>query len=94
VSKEGGDLADFITLWTAYSPTGPWSVPVPVVSSPAGHDGPPGERSLQYTPLSHPDIRTRSGALLISVSRNTDDIDLLFDEPQVGRVLFHEVPLV
>ncbi|MBN1092976.1 DUF4185 domain-containing protein [Blastococcus sp. TML/M2B] len=93
ISKEGGDLADWISMWTSDSPTGPWSDPVPVLSSPAGHDAPAGSRNLQYTPLSHPDIRTQSGALLVSVSRNTDDIELLFDEPQRGRVLFAEVPL-
>lgn len=91
VSKKGGDLADFITMWTSDSPTGPFEgTATDVVSSPAGHD----TGDLQYTPLAHPDIRTRSGALLVSVSRNTDDIDLLFERPELGRVLFHEVPLV
>lgn len=94
ISKKGGDLADFITMWTAESPTGPFEgTATDVLSSPAGHDAPPGSRNLQYTPLSHPDIRTASGNLLVSVSRNTDDIELLFTEPQRGRVLFAEVPL-
>lgn len=94
ISKRGGDLADWITMWTAESPTGPFEGTwTDVLSSPAGHDAPPGERSLQYTPLSHPDIATTSGDLLVSVSRNTDDIELLFDEPERGRVLFAEVPL-
>ncbi|TKJ24806.1 DUF4185 domain-containing protein [Blastococcus sp. CCUG 61487] len=95
ISKAGGDLADYITMWTSDSPTGPWSEPVPVVYSPGGHDDDPDTvDQLTYTPLSHPDIPTASGALLISVSRNTTDIEELYDRPQSGRVLFHEVPLV
>lgn len=89
ISKRGGDLADFITMWTADSPTGPFEgTATDVLSSPAGHD----TGDLQYTPLSHPDIRTTSGDLLVSVSRNTNDIELLFDQPELGRVLFAEVP--
>jgi hypothetical protein len=94
VSKRGGDLADVISMWTADSPTGPFDgSATDLLESPDGHDAPAGSRSFQYTPLSHPDIPTTSGQLLVSVSRNTDDIDLLFDEPQRGRVLFAEVPL-
>ena len=93
VSKRGGDLADKITMWTSDAPTFPTWTASDVLDSPNGHDAPEGQRSLQYTPLSHPDVPTTSGDLLVTVSRNTDDIDLLFDEPQRGRVLFAEVPL-
>lgn len=94
ISKRGGDLADFIDMWTADSPTGDFGTAVPVLPSPNGHDLPQGQRKLQYTPLSHPDIRTVSGSLLVTVSRNTDDIEELFNRPQVGRVLFAEVPIL
>ncbi|WP_166518261.1 DUF4185 domain-containing protein [Candidatus Blastococcus massiliensis] len=96
ISKRGGDLADWITMWTADSPTGPFEdTAIDVVSSPGGHDDDPDDVDhLTYTPLSHPDIRTASGSLLVSVSRNTTDIEELYDRPQSGRVLFHEVPLV
>lgn len=94
ISKRGGDLADVITKWTADQPYGPFEgSATDVLSSPGGHDAEPGSRNLQYTPLSHPDIRTKSGSLLVSVSRNTDDVELLFEQPRLGRVLFAEVPL-
>jgi hypothetical protein len=94
ISKRGGDLADAITMWTAPDPTGPWAA-TDVLPSPGREPTPDGEyANLQYTPLSHPDIRTASGALLVHVSRNTTDLELLFTRPQVGRVLFAEVPLV
>jgi hypothetical protein len=87
ISKRGGDLADSITRWTSDQPYGPWTA-TDVAPSPDGQD----TGKLQYTPLSHPDIRTPSGRLLVSVSRNTSEIEDLFDYPQLGRVLFEEVP--
>ena len=86
ISKRGGDLADKITMWTADQPYGPWTA-TDVGEAPNGQD----TGKLQYTPLSHPGIRTPSGRLLVSVSRNTSSIEELFTRPQVGRVLFSEV---
>ena len=86
ISKRGGDLADKITMWTADQPYGPWTA-TDVGESPNGQD----TGNLQYTPLSHPGIRTPSGRLLVSVSRNTSSIEELFARPEVGRVLFSEV---
>lgn len=87
ISKRGGDLADTITMWTAEQPHGPWTA-TDVAEAPNGQDS----GNLQYTPLSHPDIRTPSGQLLVSVSRNTSGIEELFASPELGRVLFAEVP--
>jgi hypothetical protein len=88
VSKIGGDVGDLMGLWTADQPTGPWTVR-PVLDSPAGLD----TGSLQYTPMAHPDITTPSGGLLVSVSRNVSDFELLMRRPRLGRPLFAEVPL-
>ncbi|MGY1744375.1 DUF4185 domain-containing protein [Blastococcus sp. SYSU D00695] len=88
VSKLGGDLGDSIAIWSADGPTGPWTVQ-PVLSSPDGHD----TGDLQYTPMGHPDVRTPSGQLLVSVSRNTTDYDELLRRPRLGRPYFWEVPL-
>ena len=70
----------------------------PVLSSPGGL--PPGGQDpdseeigyLQYTPLAHPDVPTEPGSMLVSVSRNVTDYDVLLEDPQVGRPLFAEVP--
>jgi hypothetical protein len=85
-SKLGGDLADEAATWTSTAPTGPFTVQ-PVLSSPAGQD----TGYIQYTPLAHPDIPTTPGRMVVSVSRNVDDYDLLLREPQLGRPLFAEV---
>jgi hypothetical protein len=86
-SKLGGDLADQAATWTSDSPTGPFVVQ-PVLSSPAGQD----TGYIQYTPLAHPDVPTTPGQMLVSVSRNVDDYELLLQRPQLGRPLFSEVP--
>jgi hypothetical protein len=87
ISKRGGDLADTVTEWTSDQPYGPWTA-AEVADSPNGQD----TGSLQYTPLSHPGIPTSPGRMLVSVSRNTSGIEELFAHPQLGRVLFLEVP--
>ncbi|MGY1741850.1 MULTISPECIES: DUF4185 domain-containing protein [unclassified Blastococcus] len=99
-SKLGGDIADEAAIWSADAPTGPF-VARPVLSSPGGlpdrvdptqdpEDRPVGY--LQYTPLAHPGIPTVPGAMLVSVSRNVTDYDMLLAQPQLGRPLFSEVP--
>lgn len=86
ISKRGGDLADDITMWTSDQPYGPWT-PTDVGRSPSGQN----TGNLQYTPLAHPDIRTPSGRLLVSVSRNTTGLEELVENPVLGRILFTEV---
>lgn len=96
-SKLGGDIEDVAALWLSDSPTGPFTVQ-PVLDSPGGL--PPGGQDpddetvgyLQYTPLAHPDLPTEPGQMLVSVSRNVTDYDLLLETPQVGRPLFAQVP--
>lgn len=96
-SKLGGDIEDVGALWLSDSPTGPFTVQ-PVLDSPGGL--PPGGPGLddetvgylQYTPLAHPDLPTEPGQMLVSVSRNVTDYDLLLENPELGRPLFSEVP--
>ncbi len=96
-SKIGGDIEDVAALWVSDSPTGPFTVQ-PVLESPgglpaAGQDPDSDEVGyLQYTPLAHAEVPTGPGSLLVSVSRNVTDYELLLDRPQVGRPLFAEVP--
>jgi hypothetical protein len=87
VSKRDGDISDFVYTWSAPGPTGPWT-PTEALESPAGFD----TGLITYAPLAHPEIELESGALLVSVSRNTTDLARLFADPEVGRPLFAEVP--
>ncbi len=96
-SKLGGDIEDVAAVWTADSPAGPFTVQ-PVLASPgglppAGQDPEDEEVGyLQYTPLAHPDVPTAPGTMLVSVSRNVTDYQMLLETPQLGRPLFAEVP--
>ena len=87
VSKRDGDLGDFVYTWTSPTPVGPW-IPRRALPAPAGQDS----GLLTYAPLAHPEIALESGALLVSISRNTTDLARLLADPEVGRPLFAEVP--
>ena len=86
VSKRDGDLGDFVYVWTAPEPYGPWT-PQKGIAAPAGFDT--GE--LRYAPLAHPEVPLANGKLLVSISRNTTDPQQLFEDPDVGLPVFAEV---
>lgn len=86
VSKRDGDLGDFVYVWTAPEPYGPWT-PRKGIAAPAGFDT--GE--LTYAPLAHPEVPLADGRLLVSISRNTTDPQRLFEDPAVGLPIFAEV---
>lgn len=86
VSKRDGDLGDFVYVWTAPAPYGPWT-PRKGVAAPSGFD----TGRLKYAPLAHPEVPLANGKLLVSISRNTTDPQLLLDDPEVGRPVFAEV---
>ena len=88
VSKRDGDLGDFVYVWTAPEPYGPWT-PQKGIAAPAGFDT--GE--LKYAPLAHPEVPLADGNLLVSISRNTTDPQQLFADPEVGLPEFAEVPM-
>ena len=87
VSKRDGDISDFVYKWTAPDPWGPWT-PVKELKAPGGFD----TGKLEYAPLAHPEVRLKSGDLLVSISRNTTDLQRLFKNPEVGRPEFVQLP--
>lgn len=87
VSKKGGDLSDTVAVWSAPSPTGPWTV---VHEHRMPYDA--GNSVVTYQPLAHPQIRLASGQLLVSVSRNPKDLQRVLAEPNLGRPTFIEMP--
>jgi len=88
VSKRDGDLGDFVYAWTAPTPHGPWS---PHKGVPAPTDFDDGE--LEYAPLAHPEVPMANGKLLVSVSRNTTDLQRLLKDPELGVPRFVQVSL-
>ena len=87
VSKRDGDISDFVYKWTAPNPWGPWT-PVKELKAPGGFD----TGNLEYAPLAHPEVTLKSGELLVSISRNTTDLQRLFKHPEVGRPEFVQLP--
>lgn len=85
-SKRGGDLGDFVYTWDSPHPTGPWH-PNQALEAPAGFD----TGLYQYAPLAHPEIPVAPGHLLVSVSQNAADLDVVLQDPEKGRPLFAEV---
>lgn len=86
VSKEGGDLGNRISSWTASSPTGPWTI----------HHGPSArftdaDGNLAYAPLAHPEIPLTDGKLLVGVSRNPKELGDLVADSRLGRPWFTEI---
>ena len=89
VSKRDGDLGDFVYTWYSATPHGPW---VPHAGVPAPN-GVPHPTDLQYAPLGHPEIQVANGRLLVSISRNTTDLQRLLEQPDVGKPRFAEITL-
>jgi hypothetical protein len=87
ISKRDGDIGDFVYKWTAPNPWGPWTG-IQELEAPGGFD----TGKLKYAPLAHPEIPLADGRLLVSVSRNTTDVTKLFQDPEIGRPYFVEVP--
>ena len=87
VSKRDGDISDFVYKWTAPDPWGPWT-PVKELKAPGGFD----TGNLKYAPLAHPEVPLKSGELLVSISRNTTDLQRLFKNPEIGRPEFVQLP--
>ena len=87
VSKRNGDISDFVYKWTAPHAWGPWT-PVEELKAPGGFD----TGNLKYAPLAHPEIQLASGKLLVSISRNTTDLQRLFKNPEIGRPEFVQLP--
>ncbi len=83
VSKRNGDAANFVYKWTAPEAQGPWT-PIKEFEAPAGYD----TGKLEYAPLAHPEVRLDTGDLLVSISRNTTDLQRLVSDPEVGRPEF------
>ena len=88
VSKLDGDLGNKLAVWPATSPTGPFGPPVAVGLIPNTTD----PSVLRYMPLAHPEvIQARADSLMVSISRNTEDLALLVKYPLLYRPYFVDI---
>lgn len=94
-SKFGGDLADTAAVWTADSPTGPFTATEVLdarFETPDETTADDEDQIIQYMPLAHPEIPTDPGTMIVSVSRNLTDFAQLLRTPERAVPLFSQVP--
>lgn len=87
VSKQGGEFGANIGVWSAPTPTGPWTG---LEAVPRAFDQ--GGGVVAYQPLAHPELPTPSGNLLVTMSRTTTRFSDLLTHPERGRPMFLEIP--
>lgn len=88
-SKRDEFLGTDLALWSAASPRGPFADPV--VVGRLACDGSGGE--LRYMPLAHPELLPRPGTIVISWSRNHEDLAAVCGDPTLYRPHFARLRL-
>jgi hypothetical protein len=89
LSKRDDLLGNDVVVWTAPSPTGPFTSHPPVAHLASDLD----RGLLRYMPLAHPDLLPQPGTVVISWSNNRDDVTAVLDNPQAYRPRFKRVRL-
>ena len=90
VSKLDGDLGTDLAFWPAEHPWGPFEAPVSVGRIPNVEE----PSILRYMPLAHPEVLQASErSVVVSVSRNSADPQLLVDVPSLYRPFFVDIAL-
>ncbi|WP_193614906.1 DUF4185 domain-containing protein [Nocardioides lijunqiniae] len=89
LSKQDEVLGTNLTVWTAPSPTGPFTPQPPLAQLPS--DTVTG--LLRYMPLAHPDLLPRPGTMVVSYSRNSTDVGEVVRDPLLYRPRFLRVTL-
>lgn len=89
VSKRDEFLGSDLVIWSAPSPTGPFSASAPVAKIPSDLKA----GRLRYMPLAHPDLLAKPGTVVVSYSQNATDIADVDKNPFLYRPRFLRVDL-
>ncbi len=89
LSKRDEFLGTDITVWSAPTPWGPYDAGQAVAPLPS--DAATGQ--LRYMPLAHPDLLPEPGTVVVSYSRNREDVAEILEDPFRYRPRFLRVPL-
>ncbi|CAB4922125.1 unannotated protein [freshwater metagenome] len=88
LSKLDGDLGDYLAMWPAAHPWGDFTSPVKVGKVPNTSE----PSILRYMPLAHPEANQAGpDQMVVSISRNSQDQDLLAKEPGLYRPFFVDI---
>lgn len=89
LSKRDEVLGTDLTVWTAPSAAGPFTVQPASASIPS--DAVSG--TLRYMPLAHPDLLPEPGTVVVSYSVSNTDFEVVRDDPRRYRPRFLRVAL-
>lgn len=90
LSKQHDAFGQWVSTWIAPAPQGPWSLSNPTLApSPSFVH----EHRFTYNAFAHPEISLASGALLVTVSRNTMTPVELRQDANLYMPQFLEVPM-
>jgi hypothetical protein len=81
VSKRDEFLGTDLTIWTAPSPTGPFTASPALAAIPSNAV----TGLLRYMPLAHPDLLPRAGTVVVSYSQNDTDVADVTADPRLYR---------
>lgn len=87
LSKKADFVGDELVVWTAPSPTGPFTERPALAQIPSTTD------HWLYMPLAHPQMLPEDGSMIVSVSQNSPDLDAVIDNPLLYRPRFLRVDL-
>ena len=76
-------------VWSADAPTGPFEPSDPVAKIPSDFNS----NLYLYMPLAHPELFPQPGSLVVSVSRNTDSLAKIEENPTLYRPEFMTITL-
>lgn len=89
LSKQDEFLGTFLSVWSAEHPRGPFGPATPLLRIPCEPD----TGTLRYLALAHPDLLPRPGTVVVSWSRNDEDLADVCLDPRLYRPHFRRVRL-
>jgi len=87
LSKRDDFAGTDLVLWTAPGPTGPFRPGEALAQIPST------DSVLRYMPLAHPELLPKKGTMVVSVSRNTSDLERIPQDPSLYRPEFLRIDL-
>lgn len=89
ISKRDEAIGNDLVVWVADAPEGPFYASDPVAYIPSD----PEKKLWVYMPIAHPELLPKPGAVVVSVSQNSDDLARVLQYPQLYRPTFMEITL-
>lgn len=89
ISKRDEALGEDLIAWVGDQPQGPFVASAPLAYIPSQPD----KHLWVYMPIAHPDLLPKPDSVVVSVSRNSDDLSIVLADPALYRPFFLEIEL-